>query len=314
MNDLTIFGLEKLEDRLLLAVNVTQNGSTLNIVGDENYETIEVHNDGGGIRVIVDYDGDEVVDDTLYYYGVRNINIRTKGGNDYIYISDLDLDGNLSIDTGSGNDEVQIDLTSSYFGSYYGDVSIGGNVSIKTGDGTDVAWFAEGSIGKNLTINSGADYDEVYLFSGFYGAYDLTVNGSTKITTGDGDDHVYITAYNGTDVDLQALTISTGDGEDYVRFYTEVDDSDVDVGNTKIDTGDGDDEVYIFGYEDGDEVDFNGAVQIKTGSGDDYVHIVGYADFFGNATFDGGADVDTIDWDDGSFYGDLKIKKFEIIL
>jgi hypothetical protein len=60
MHDLTIYGLERLEDRLLLAVNITQNGGHLIITGDGNDEIIHVHDDGGN-----GYDEIDVYDATF---------------------------------------------------------------------------------------------------------------------------------------------------------------------------------------------------------------------------------------------------------
>jgi hypothetical protein len=252
MQDYAIFGVERLEDRLLLAVNVTQSGATLNITGDGNDEHIEVHNDGGGIVVVVDEDNDGTAEDYLYYYGVRNISIKTNGGNDEVFISDLDIDGNLTIDTGAGEDFARIDAQAYNFGSYYGAISVGGNVTIKTGDDYDEVWVGETYIDKNLTINTGTDDDgaEILLFGGFFGDYDLDVYGSTKITTGAGDDLVSIGAYDGYDV----------------TFHKQL----------KIDLGGGDsDEVDIDAYDDG-EMDFFGNVEITGGSGDDVINIYVY--------------------------------------
>jgi hypothetical protein len=58
MLDTQIFGLERLEDRTLLAVNVTQNGAKLTITGDDHDNGVGIFDDSGGIRVRVDVDAD----------------------------------------------------------------------------------------------------------------------------------------------------------------------------------------------------------------------------------------------------------------
>src|SRR5262245_48152552 len=144
MNELTIFGLERLEDRVLLAVNISQNGDTLTITGNGNDENITLHDDNGGVRVHVDEDGDGAEDFAYTYYGVVNIKVDTKGGDDYVSATDLSISGTLEIKTGAGYDGVRVGSYADYFNGYSGDVSIGKDLKIDTGSHDDfVEVYAE---------------------------------------------------------------------------------------------------------------------------------------------------------------------------
>ncbi len=54
MPDTQIFGLERLEDRTLLAVNVTQSGAKLTITGDNDDSAVFLYDEAGGVHVFVD--------------------------------------------------------------------------------------------------------------------------------------------------------------------------------------------------------------------------------------------------------------------
>ncbi len=306
MNELTIFGLERLEDRLLLAVNITQNGGNLIITGDGNDEIIHLTDDGGGVRVRVDEDGGGVdIDET--YFGVVNITINTNGGEDYVAASDLNLDGNLTINTGADDDVAYLGYEADAFGSgYYGYVDIGGKVTIITGDGYDDVTIDATDVGKDLSINSGDQDDTVILFADLGNTY---VGGQTSIDSSAGDDIVALAAYNGYDLELHSnLTINTADGEDIVAIGDE--DGDVSVGgHTSISTGAADDIIVIYGNYDYAVV-LNKNLTINTAGGEDIVVIGGEdgdTSIGGNTKIDTGADDDIVDLSDTVFDGKLDI-------
>jgi hypothetical protein len=282
MNELTIFGLERLEDRVLLAVNIKQSGGTLTITGSGEDETIHIHNYDGGVRVRVDDDGDGAEDFYADYFGVVNIKIDTKGGDDHVDASDLSIGGTLDIKTGAGYDQVHIGPYSDPFSNgYYGGVSIG----------------------KDLKIDTGSDDDEVYV--GAYDAYDTDIGGKLEIKTQGGDDDVYVRAINGATLDVDKdVKIDTGGGEDEVHVnplnYSEID---ID-GTLEIKTGADDDAVFVgaegFLYVGKD-------LRIDTGpgssSGDDFVTLLARSSgqSYGLLEVDGSVHINTHNGDDAVF-------------
>jgi hypothetical protein len=201
MREMQVFGVERLEDRLLMAVNITQNGNVLVIEGDAADERIEVLGTGEGeVSVYVDADGDNIPEFVLYgeYSGVKHVCVSSGDGDDDIYLQ-LDIDGHLTVNGGDGDDKLVV-------------VSdIGGNVSVDGGDGDDYVVIAVAEIDGKLTIDTGDGFDDVYLSGG------VDVDGKTLIDTGAGDDRVLVYAYE-SDIELADLVISTGDGSDRVHI------------------------------------------------------------------------------------------------
>jgi hypothetical protein len=310
MNNLTIFGLERLEHRVLLAVNISQSGSTLTVTGDGNDEIIHVHDYAGGVRVHVDEDGGGAEDFDATYYGVSNIKINTNGGDDVVYVSYLSISGTLDIKTGAGDDRVRIDGYADYFDSNYGDVSIGKDLKIDTGSGDDrVLVFADDeyytSIGGKLEIKTQGGDDDVHVYA--EDGKTLSVGKDVKIETHGGYDEVRLDAHPGSTVEIDGkveiksgadddsvyvggegyvfigkdLHIDTGggssSGDDRVDLFADFGQGagllDVD-GSVRINTHHGDDGVYIGAQEDGD-IDIGKDLHIDTGgdTGEDLVRL-----------------------------------------
>jgi hypothetical protein len=302
MHELTIFGLERLEDRLLLAVNVHQSGSTLTISGDADDNVVGVFGYGPGqVLVVVDEDGDGSIDQYAYFDGVKNINVNLQGGDDTFVGSAIDISGNLDVRLGDGDDQFALTNDFGAYGYGFDDNEIGKKLSISGGDGDDEIQVAGVVVGKDLSIDAGAGDDDVeighyadesFIYIVGYGdvaAYgDVEVGGNTKIRLGDGDDDLNIEPYDAYAVLFSRnLDIDAGSGDDYVEFGESGYDNVVTVeGRTNIRLGSGDDEME-FEYE---------AVLLA-----------------GDARFDGGPGYDVID--DlvyVEFGGDLKIKAFEL--
>lgn len=171
--------IERLEDRLLLAANVTQSGGTLKITGDVNADAVLLMGGGqGNVEVFVDFDGDGMADDSLgAFTGVKNIKIDTQGG----------------------NDDVALHL-----------VDVAGKVSVKTGDGSDMVILADCVIAKNVSIDTGAGNDIVVTDS----VNDFNQVGSLNIKTGDGNDAIRL---EGLEVN-KSLSVNTGHDNDIFAF------------------------------------------------------------------------------------------------
>jgi hypothetical protein len=303
MSEFTVYGLEKLEDRVLLAVDVDLNGTTLVITSDGDDDTVFVYGYGAGdVAVYVDENSDGVIDDAFYYSGVRNIKITMGDGDDTAIAYGLDISGNLDVRLGDGDDQF---LLTDYDGAYYNDID--GKVSIRGEDGDDIVAIAGADIDKTLTIDTGDGDDAVsigndaggvYAYGfGFYSATgDLNVDGNVSIKLGDGDDYNNIEPYDYYAVNFGSnLTIDAGDGDDYVEF------------------GDG-------GYDY--VVTVEGKTNIKLGDGDDYLQFEDYsANGYATITFeddvklDGGRGNDDIVYGlvEVDFQGKVSVKNFEDI-
>jgi hypothetical protein len=198
-----MFTLERLEDRMLLAAQVSQVGGTLTITGDNGDDALIVVGTGGPgqVEVLADTDGDGLADDSLgSFTGVKNLTINTKGGDDDVAVVNAGLSGNVSINTGAGNDTAMVL-----------DSLIGGNATFNTGNGTDIASlgsleFGTG-VGGKVTINTGAGNDGVSL-------YNLTLYGPLSVNTGGGQDYVEL---HEASVSLSdPVTLNGGGGTDYL--------------------------------------------------------------------------------------------------
>jgi hypothetical protein len=198
-----MYSLERLEPRLLLAAKVTQAGDSLNITGDGGDDHILIFGTGkaGEVAVMVDSDGDGMVDESLgVYTGVKNVNANLKGGDDVLGIVEAGLAGNVNVNAGGGRDSALIV-----------DSLIGGDVTLNMGGGIDVVLIGgqnfESGIGGDVTINTGGESDLVMLREAdLYG--DLTVN------TGGGLDVVAI--YEGSADISGQVNVNGGGGQDYL--------------------------------------------------------------------------------------------------
>ncbi len=322
VGETTVFGLdgvrggelERLEERLLMAVNIAQVGDTLTITGDANDEVIHVADFGEGVRVTADEYGDGLPEFAADYYGIHNITINTGKGDDEVGVSDLTISGNLTINTGVGDDRLYVEY-SAYesafgFGFYEGDNTIYGNVSINVGAGNDIAVVADSMIGGSLSFVGGNGNDQFDFGGGGSGTF---VYGDVSLDTGAGPDIVTLTPPDHSDLEIAGnLTIKTGLNDDFVVVFSTEGDIEVN-GKTTIDLGAGDD-FFGPGTQGGDnDVDFNGLFALKAGDGNDLVRVEGDVDFGSSASFDlgKGNDVFYVDgYDEFSgvdFLGDLSV-------
>jgi hypothetical protein len=279
MREMQVFGIERLEDRLLMAVNITQKGVNLFIEGDAAADGILVGGTGEGeVSVFVDVDHDGLFENSeLYgeYSGVKHVRVNLGDGDDYATFIYLDIDGHLTVNGGDGEDEVRVGASS----------HIGGNVSVDSGD----------------------EHDRIVLNQ-------VDIDGKLTISTGDGDDAVRI---GNTDVDGKTL-IDTGANSDVVTigsFYGDY--TDVELGDLVITTGEGDDYV-ILGARFGYTMTIEGRTDINLGAGYDILDLdadYGNLTFAGNFSADGGdGDYDIFDdIGDAVFGGKFTQKNFEYV-
>ncbi len=294
MNDMQVFGMERLEDRLLMAVNVTQTGSHLLVKGDDADNLIGIVGVGDGeVYVLIDEDGDGDMDLYGLYSGIKSVSIWGDDGDDDVLVYGLEIDGNLTVDAGDGADGVLV--SEDYIGP--SDIE---NVAINSGDGNDHVFLAGIEIDGKLTIDSGSGND----FGGLDGDQGFFSDILDRYVLADGD------------VDVAGRTlINTGDGYDYVgvgaAYY------DVELGDLVIRTGAYHDFVSLgpFGPPGSSFVRVNGRTDINLGAGDDDVICAGYGVYFmfvGDFNADGGAGNDDLANQifNASFGGKVTIKSF----
>lgn len=288
-------GLERLESRILFAVNVTRSGHTLQITGDDEANFVEVNGNGEGVLDV--YVNEEHVGT---FEGIKNIKASLGDGSDQLHLSAIQISGNVTVDMGKGND--YFDLDTDYFvggeggGFGDGDVHIGGNVKVTMGGnhGDEVVIDAnngeiqEGTrlfhIGKNLTID-GASYVSIqgHPNGGFESDGsnspedgDINIGRNLSITsriknTGEKGDIQSSAESGGSYVFLSNLNVGgkvkvqTGNASDYVAM----EDSNV-TGRAIFQLGGGDDELVLGANGGGGEGNiFRSRVNAVGGSGFD---------------------------------------------
>ena len=171
---------------------VSQVGDTLYIDGHGTADHVSII----GSNIDVGTVGVYVSDVPWVYTGVENIVIDMSGGDDVLGMDRIRIDGDLSVELGGGKNDFWLG------GWGYGLSQIGGNVQIYAVDGVE-------------------DDDLITID-------DVHVAGSLMMSTGDGDDSVFIgftasdaISISGT-VFESGLTISTGSDDDSVRIQETV--------------------------------------------------------------------------------------------
>ncbi len=211
------------------------------------------------------------------------------------------IGGDLAIDTGAGDDRIEV---RSFL------TSVGGDVHLVTGSGQDFVFVDHISIAGSLRVDSGTESDKVM----FQWA---TINGNVTVETLSGDDRV---TFVWSSID-GSMTVDTGDGEDRVQFsggsvaadtaintgsgedYVKV--SRGDGGSLAIDTGDGDDFATIY------KVEINHSLVVDLGRGEDLLtavdNVVGEL-----AHFQGGLGPDVIneDLEEANDFAELLVEGF----
>jgi large repetitive protein len=254
------------------------------------------------------------------------LTINTGNGGWRVALIDADVAGDVSIATGSGDDEVSLwgggedDDDDVLFAATDGDSrGFGGNVTIKTGAGEDtVAAAFVSRIVNNLSIDTGNDMDFVALQK-------VEATGNVTVKTGNGDDVIVCAEVSANNVTLDSGNANR-DGGDVVLFTNSPDSV---RGNLSITTGGGHDLVGIGQSDFIDEaleylldelpeewseyvfsttgpVNVDGKLTVKTGSGNDSLAI-GNSQFDGNASVDTGAGSDECAIEDSVFTKDVTV-------
>lgn len=289
------FRIEKLEDRILLAGNITaiQSGSQLVINGDADDNVIYVTNDGGaGTIEVAGLDGETVngaagPDD---FSGITHIVVRGRAGDDVVIVNAIDIDGNLTVQL---NQDVGAGQGAEVVGSY-----IGGNLAVSSDGNADAGVLVQDDyIAGAAQIVTRGGQDEI-------DAFNVLVGGQLVINAGHGDNDVFLGGAEGLYVGSNLVVI---DGADNLvldanrisvggtlnvnagaRGDSEICLRDMYVGGQGwIRTGDGEDFVGIC------DVDVELGVVVALREGDD-VLAVGHSDFYSHVQVSGGPDYDEL--------------------
>jgi hypothetical protein len=307
---------ETLESRLPLAgdIVVQVSGGTLKVTGTDADNDISIVQTGPGAFDITGNDGEQFIvnkaapvagpvsvngvtkdikidlkkgDDDVTVQGTgigdvlaRNVDVKTRQGQDFVSITDGQVTGKVSVDSGGGDLPTDDDTVNIFA------VSIAKTLLVKTGKGLDFVQVQSGNVTGNATLNSGSEADVVTSDAQQFGK-NLIINtgkatggsdqvnifggvaiaGKLLITTGDGDDNISI-----DDVTAASAVIKTGTGADTIDFDNAT------VGKASMNTGTGDDVLNIASFS---AVTVDQAL-ISLGSGDDTVNI-----FLGTLTLNG---------------------------
>jgi hypothetical protein len=235
------------------------------------------------------------------------LTIKTGNGGWFVGLFNVDVAGDASITTGSGDDEILVDGTEDFWDESSGageavntsTRGFGGKLTINTGSGMDaVAVAMAPRLDKDLIIDTGNGNDVVAL-------QQLAVTGNVSVKTGNGDDVIACAGVGANHVTLHSGNANRGGG-DTVLFTNSI----ATVrGNLTITTGNGNDMVGVgksdlidqalldlldelpedweeYVPSETGEVSVLGQLIVNTGGGHDGLAI-------GNSTFGGSVSVDT---------------------
>lgn len=182
--------LDPMEDRTVMSVTATFDGSTLRVIGDSNANTIRIDTYAGSEAVMVHADGRYIpLGSSGFAVPARRIEVFAGAGNDTVHTSGIpNFRGSIAFWGGDGNDTLS--LASGYISRYsfsnlYGEA---GNDILVGGDGND-------------TLRG----DGPYLI--YSGGRDVLIGGRGADTLmGDSDEDLLIGGY--TDFDRQFSSLN----------------------------------------------------------------------------------------------------------
>lgn len=222
--------MENLEGRLTPAVilpsanfvTTTQTGTTLNIIannpGGENNDNQVSLTGGklvvkGTIKDTITVESEFPIKGLTFFTGITNVNVVLKDGNDDFSMYDVVLKGYLTVDGGTGNNDIELES-----GEGQGEgatTTVVGATSIITRGGNDYLNISEALLG-SLNASLGDGNDVVAITSSSFA-------GPVFIDTGAGNDCVHVDTYAygssfnypGINVILPTLVVTLGAGDDY---------------------------------------------------------------------------------------------------
>ena len=264
-NTLLNFGVEQLEDKILLAgdVTVTVTGSNIDIVGQADSNTIQIFQNDVGELVVQGLEDttingvDAIFNTSLVAGQIQNVSIDMRGGDDFVDLVMLDepvgISGDLTVKMGQDGDSLFINVS-----------EIAGDVTVRMGGGVDGFDIERTTILGDMDFSGGGGND----FSLFGIESEVTIMGTLTTRNGGGDDYV-------------------GYG-DSAGLFT--------VGNLNDLGGGGNDEMNFDGFVLGDF--------FYSGGGGEDIAVIGFygnAQIDGDTELRGGAANDIIEFGAGAF-------------
>jgi hypothetical protein len=151
--------IESLEDRTVPDGNVQVAfvGHTLFITGDNADNQVWLAGDTSHGAVVRSLDGTTTIDgqlNPLFVTGVRDVAIVMGNGNDTVLVSGLQSRGALSVQFGSGSNNLDMD-----------DVGYSQQTYIRAGGGFSNFTFADSVFHNNVNINTGGGMDQINAFN-----------------------------------------------------------------------------------------------------------------------------------------------------
>jgi large repetitive protein len=218
-----------------------------------------------------------------------NLSITGSKGDDWIDLKGALIAGNVKMNLGNGDNDVDFDTISGN-GSYNYQLGIQGNLTINTGGGDDEVEFRDNSdadvgVGGNLTFNLGGGDENHVIFhksAGVGVGNNLTINSSAA----SGQTRIYM-----SNVDIGGnLSVNTGAGSDSIKLWG------LWVGGrATVNTGAGYDELSLNSEhpDDGDYARFERGLTVTMGSEDDNME-VDHTWFGGKVRLNGNSGANTL--------------------
>jgi hypothetical protein len=178
----------------MLAVTPVYNAGRLIIVGDEANDAVEITADSSGNLLVNGIAVGPAAD-------LRDIDIDLGGGDDDVFIHDVQVQNNVDIDTGSGADGV---LIGSPLGTI--DVNIGNALRVETGEGDDRVQLVD-TDARSVSINTGAGFDTLDPVNR------VTTQNFLTLEMEDGPDFLHVVEVSG-----KRVLLSGGDGTDLLQI------------------------------------------------------------------------------------------------
>lgn len=190
---------------------------TLTINGGAGKDCIALTSIGAGdapdrdaIAALFDGTGDNPNIASKIQVGAVLITGGNVAGNDLIVLAGVDVDGNLTIQSGTESNVIDDDNI------FAASVSVGGNLSVTTGNSVDVVSVVDLVVDGNTSINTGNGWDFVLVNFAEFG-------GTVNVNLGKGDDSLIV---GEIDADPAKVTVSggaSGDNNNRLTSGTDLD-------------------------------------------------------------------------------------------
>jgi hypothetical protein len=299
--------VEKLECRNLMAgnVNAYTSGGHLHIEGDDASNVITIESYRNGIIQVRGFSDPGTATPTVVnrganalrlFYGVTgDIVIHMKGGNDLVRVTNLVVSGNLTIDLGSGYDQLATGRdaligAARFGGTLPGPLYVSGELKISSGSEIDSVFQSDTHVLGRSEIDLGSGDDTLTMQRPAFSGMNVEYFGDLTLRPQEGNDNINITGFisrsvtvddesgqlnlniNSADIYGTLKVLSTG-ANDSIRVAT------TNVrGDIHIDSGAGNDLFLFFGLANDIKVhsgDGNDSVQVTSSAIDELIVSLG---------------------------------------